>query len=320
MRDIANLKTRNARGDMVPLGSVATFRDVTGPYRVPHNNLYPAAEVQGATLPGFSTGQAIAAMERLAAEVLPDGFAFEWTELAYQEKLAGDTAIYVFIASVVFVFLFLAAQYESWLLPLAVILIVPMCLLAAITGVLFRGLDNNILVQIGLIVLVGLAAKNAILIVEFAKQREEEGEEPPPGRGGRRPHPPAPDPDDLVRLHPGRGAAGDRHRRRCRDAPVAGHRRVLGHAGRDAVRPPVHAGVLCRHALGRPAGPESQAGAARGGAGTGGVATGGRPPSGLLGAGHDHRSRSLTEPTAAGAMVGSRQRDAGVIDRVPMWK
>ena len=178
VRDIANLKTRNARGDMVPLGSVATFRDLTGAYRVPHNNLYPAAEVQGSTLPGFSTGQAIAAMERLAAEVLPEGFAFEWTELAYQEKLAGNTAIYVFIASVVFVFLFLAAQYESWLLPLAVILIVPMCLLAAISGVVFRGLDNNILVQIGLIVLVGLAAKNAILIVEFAKQREEQGEEP----------------------------------------------------------------------------------------------------------------------------------------------
>ena len=132
--------------------------------------------MQGATLPGYSTGQAIAAMERLAAEVLPDGFTYEWTELAYQEKLAGNTAIYVFIASVVFVFLFLAAQYESWLLPLAVVLIVPMCLLAAVTGVLWRGLDNNILVQIGLIVLVGLAAKNAILIVEFARQREAEGE------------------------------------------------------------------------------------------------------------------------------------------------
>ncbi len=175
VHDIANLKTRNDRGDMVPLGSVATFRDLTGPYRVPHNNLYPSAEVQGATLPGFSTGQAIAAMERLANEVLPDGFSFEWTDLAYQEKLAGNTAIYVFIASVVFVFLFLSAQYESWLLPLAVILIVPMCLLAAISGVLLRGLDNNILVQVGLLVLVGLAAKNAILIVEFARQREEAG-------------------------------------------------------------------------------------------------------------------------------------------------
>ena len=114
-------------------------------------------------------------MERLAAEVLPDGFAFCWTELAYQEKLAGNTAIFVFIASVVFVFLLLAAQYESWLLPLAVILIVPMCLLAAVTGVLFRGMDDNILVQVGFIVLVGLAAKNAILIVEFARQREEQG-------------------------------------------------------------------------------------------------------------------------------------------------
>ncbi|MEK0082470.1 efflux RND transporter permease subunit [Benzoatithermus flavus] len=176
LRDVANLKTRNERGDMVPLGSVATFRDLTGAYRVPHYNLYPAAEVQGAAAPGFSSGQAIATMERLAAEVLPDGFGFEWTELAYQEKLAGNTAIWVFMASVVFVFLFLAAQYESWLLPLAVILIVPMCLLAAMAGVLFRGLENDILVQIGLIVLVGLAAKNAILIVEFAKQRETEGE------------------------------------------------------------------------------------------------------------------------------------------------
>ena len=177
VRDVANLRTRNDRGAMVPIGSIATFYDITGPYRVPHNNLYPAAEVQGATLPGFSTGQALEAMERLAAEVLPDGFAFEWTELAYQEKAAGNVAIYVFIASVIFVFLFLAAQYESWLLPLAVILIVPMCILAAVTGVRIAGLDNNVLVQVGLIVLVGLAAKNAILIVEFARQREEEGED-----------------------------------------------------------------------------------------------------------------------------------------------
>jgi HAE1 family hydrophobic/amphiphilic exporter-1 len=175
LRDVANLKTRNADGDMVPLGSVATFRDITGPYRVPRYNLYPAAEVQGATLPGTSTGDALAAMERLAAEILPDGFAFEWTELALQEKLAGGTGLLVFIASVVFVFLFLAAQYESWLLPLAVILIVPMCLLAAVTGLLLRGMDVDILAQIGFVVLVGLAAKNAILIVEFAKQGEERG-------------------------------------------------------------------------------------------------------------------------------------------------
>jgi len=174
-RDIANLKTRSSSGEMVPIGSVATFHDVTGAHRVARYNLYPAAELQGFNLPGFSTGQAITAVEQVAAQVLPDGFAFEWTELALQEKLAGNTAIIAFTLAVVFVFLLLAAQYESVLLPLAVVLIVPMCLLAAITGVLLRGMDNNILTQIGLVVLVGLAAKNAILIVEFARQGEDEG-------------------------------------------------------------------------------------------------------------------------------------------------
>ena len=145
-----------------------------GRIRVPRYNLFPAAEVQGATLPGFSTGQAIGAMEKILAN-LPSGFGFEWTEIALQEKVAGNTAVIAFSLAVVFVFLLLAAQYESILLPLAVILIVPMCLLAAISGVLLRGMDNNILTQIGFVVLIGLAAKNAILIVEFAKQAEEAG-------------------------------------------------------------------------------------------------------------------------------------------------
>jgi HAE1 family hydrophobic/amphiphilic exporter-1 len=175
VRDVENLRTRSTSGDMVPLGAVATFRDITGPYRVPRYNLFPAAEVQGATLPGFSTGQAITAMESLIATNLPAGFGFEWTEIALQEKIAGNTATVAFSLAVVFVFLLLAAQYESVLLPLAVILIVPMCLLAAITGVLLRGMDNNILTQIGFVVLIGLAAKNAILIVEFARQAEEQG-------------------------------------------------------------------------------------------------------------------------------------------------
>jgi len=175
LRDVENLRTRSNAGDMVPLGAVATFQEVTGPYRVPRYNLFPAAEVQGATLPGFSTGQAIAAMEGLAAANLPAGFGFEWTEIALQEKIAGNTAAVAFGLAVVFVFLLLAAQYESILLPLAVILIVPMCLFAAIGGVLLRGMDNNILTQIGFVVLIGLAAKNAILIVEFARQAEEHG-------------------------------------------------------------------------------------------------------------------------------------------------
>jgi hydrophobic/amphiphilic exporter-1 (mainly G- bacteria), HAE1 family len=174
-RDVANLKARNVTGDMVPIGSVATFRDTTGPFRVARYNLYTAAEVQLNLGRGFSTGQGINAVEKIAAERLPPGFAFAWTEIALQEKLAGNTAFIAFGLAVVFVFLLLSALYESWLLPLAVILIVPMCILAAMVGVNIRGLDRNILVEIGLVVLVGLAAKNAILIVEFAKQAEADG-------------------------------------------------------------------------------------------------------------------------------------------------
>lgn len=172
---VSNFKTRNTAGQMVPIGSVARFRDIMGPYRVPRYNLYPAAELQGSLLPGFSSGYALTQMERLAEERLPDGLSFEWTELSYQEKLAGHNGIYVFAAAALFVFLVLAAQYESWSMPLAVILIVPMCLLAAVSGLLWRGIPVNILAQVGFVVLIGLAAKNAILIVEFARQAEHEG-------------------------------------------------------------------------------------------------------------------------------------------------
>ncbi len=175
INDALKLRVRNSSGDMVPLGSFTTVRNISGPYRVPRYNLYPAAELDGAAAPGVSQGQAIKIMEKLAAETLPDGFATEWTTLAFQQLRAGNTAMFAFVLAVVFVFLVLAAQYESLTLPIAVILIVPMCLVAAITGVILRGQDNNILTQVGFVVLIGLAAKNAILIVEFAHQLEEQG-------------------------------------------------------------------------------------------------------------------------------------------------
>jgi multidrug efflux pump len=173
--DVLKIRVRNANGDTVPLGSFTTVTDTAGPYRVPRYNLYPAAEIDGAAAPGYSQGQAIAIMDKLAAQTLPDGFGAEWTTLAFQEIRAGNTAMFAFVLAVVFVFLVLAAQYESLTLPLAVILIVPMCLVAAIAGVILRGQDNNILTQVGFVVLIGLAAKNAILIVEFARQLEDRG-------------------------------------------------------------------------------------------------------------------------------------------------
>ncbi|MGE0563843.1 MAG: efflux RND transporter permease subunit [Pseudolabrys sp.] len=175
--DVLKIRVRNRDGETVPLGAFTTVRDVSGPYRVPRYNLYPAAELDGAAAPGYSQGQAIEAMEQIAARTLPDGFSFEWTTLAFQQLRAGNTAIFAFVLAVVFVFLVLAAQFESLTLPLAVILIVPMCLVASIFGVQIRGQDNNILTQVGFIVLIGLAAKNAILIVEFASQIEGQGKD-----------------------------------------------------------------------------------------------------------------------------------------------
>jgi hydrophobe/amphiphile efflux-1 (HAE1) family protein len=175
--DIARLKTRNLSGGMVPLGSVLDVQWRGGPDRVVRYNMFPSAEVQGDAAPGGSLGTATAAMEQLAETVLPPGFAIAWTDLAYQAQLAGNTALLIFPLCVLFVFLVHSAEYESWSLPLAIILIAPMCLPFALLGLWLRGIDNNLVAQIGFVVLIGLAAKNAVLIVEFAKQEEDAGKD-----------------------------------------------------------------------------------------------------------------------------------------------
>src|SRR3981189_654435 len=173
--DIGHLKTRNLAGEMIPLGSVVTVKPIYGPDRVMHYNGFPAAEINGAAAPGFSTGQSEGAIAKVLNDQLPNGMKYEWTELTYQKILAGNTMVYIFPLSVFLVYLVLAAQYESWSLPLVIILIVPMTLFSAIAGVWLLNGDNNVFTQISLIVLVGLACKNAILIVEFARERQLEG-------------------------------------------------------------------------------------------------------------------------------------------------
>ena len=178
VEDIGQLKVRNAAGEMIPLSALVNVTRTSGPDRVMHYNGYPSADISGGPAPGYSSGQATAAIERILEETLPPGMIYEWTDLTFQEKQGGNTALLVFPLAVLLAFLILAAQYNSWSLPFAVLLIAPLALLSAIVGVWVSGGDNNIFTQIGFVVLVGLAAKNAILIVEFARAREEDGVDP----------------------------------------------------------------------------------------------------------------------------------------------
>jgi multidrug efflux pump len=175
--DVVRIKTRNATGGMVPLGSIADLEWRSGSDRIVRYNMFPAAEVNGDAAPGGSQGTAMETMERLAAATFPPGMQIAWTDLAYQAKLAGNTAVFLFPLCVLFVFLVHSAEYESWSLPLAIILIAPMCLPFALLGTWLAGMDNNLITQIGFVVLIGLAAKNAVLIVEFAKQQQEGGKD-----------------------------------------------------------------------------------------------------------------------------------------------
>jgi multidrug efflux pump len=173
--DVKQLKVRNAEQQTVPLGTLAAVKEIAGPVMITRYNMYPAAAINGNAAPGVSSGQAIRMLQRLAETELPKSMSYEWTELTYMQILAGSTAMLVFAGAVLLVFLVLAAQYESWSLPLAVILVVPMCLLCSVTGVALAKMDINIFTQIGFVVLVGLASKNAILIVEFARSRRASG-------------------------------------------------------------------------------------------------------------------------------------------------
>ena len=218
--DILPLKTRNAAGEMVPLGSMITVEESFGPDIVERFNGYPSADINGGPAPGHSSGEAQTAIKEILDANLPAGMSFEWTELAYQQIDAGDAALWVFPLCVLFVFLVLAAQYESFSLPLAIILIVPLSVLAGTIGIWLQGGDNNIFTQIGFLVLVALACKNAILIVEFAKHLRGTGSRPRAGGARGRAPATASDRDDVDRVHHGRRAAGARQRRRFRGAPA----------------------------------------------------------------------------------------------------
>lgn len=173
--DVANLKVRNSSGDMIPLGTIVNVRQIAAPESVSRYNMYTTAEVTGSAFPWVSSADSMKLMEDLASKNLPQGIGYEWTEMSYLQKIAGNSAVYIFPLCVLMAFLLMAALYESWSLPLAIILIVPMCLFSAIMGIMLMGRDNNLFTQIGFVVLVGLACKNAILIVEFARQLQEAG-------------------------------------------------------------------------------------------------------------------------------------------------
>ena len=234
--DVRRLFVRNQQGEMVPLGAVAPVESTFGPETIGPYNQYTTEAINCSAAPRRSSGEALRRFEEIAATKLPPGMGTEWTAMSFQEKRVGGQALWVYSLAIVLVYLVLAFLYESWLLPLAVILVVPLGLLGSVAALWLRGLENNVYTQIGMVLIIALASKNAILIVEFARELRASGR-------GRAPALP-PDPDDLAGLHPRRGAAGVGARRGRRQPPVPRHGRVRRHDRGDRARGRVRAGVL----------------------------------------------------------------------------
>ena len=244
VEDITKLQVRNATGSMIPLGTLLKVEHQLGPSTILRYNRYPAATITGQTAPGISSGQGLEVMEQMARQKLPTGVAYDWTAMSFQEKQVGNQAITVFALAVLLVYLVLAAQYESWIRPAAVILVVPLALLGTVIAVALRGMDNNIYTQIGIVLIIALASKNAILIVEFAWELANLG----PGHlgGGHRSGSQAipPDSDDIAGIYSGRLSVGHRPGSRRGEPPGVRHRRVWRHDRLDVLDNLLRSGVF----------------------------------------------------------------------------
>ncbi len=243
-RDIRNLYVRSDTGAMIPLDNVVNITESTSPQVITHYNLFRSAEINGAAAPGYSSGQAIAAMDAVAKKDLPLGFNYAWSGLSLEEIKSGSQSAMLFGLGLLLVYLTLSAQYESFVLPFIILLSVPMAMLGALIAQSVRGQLNDVYCQIGLVMLIGLASKNGILIVEFAEQFRHKGLLHPRSRGGSRTHPPATDPDDLVRLHPGRAAAGLRFGRRRAKPPLRRDHGIRRHDRVHRSEPVLHSGAV----------------------------------------------------------------------------